>query len=192
MNAFSLLPVVATLAGIQQGPAVLPDPWVAPGFAKILWVQSPNWGLRPPNAVVDTVVVHHTANDSLEGTTKWFFTPDSKVSAHYTIGKDGSIVQHVSTFLRAWHAGVSIDSQGRANVNDFSIGIELVNVGDGNHPYPQPQLDALRFLVGSLRHRFPLRYVTSHKFIAQPPGRKPDPINFPWDTLEGLGLKIDP
>ncbi len=192
MNAFSLLATIAGLAGIQQGPSILPQPWVEPGFAKILWVQSPNWGPRPPQAVVDTVVVHHTANDSLEGTTKWFFTEQSKVSSHYTIGKDGSIVQHVSTFLRAWHAGASIDSQGRSNVNDFSIGIELVNLGDGKHPYPQPQLDALRLLIGSLRHRFALKYITSHKLIAQPPGRKPDPINFPWETLEGLGLRIDP
>ena len=170
----------------------VPQPWKEPGYLRVIWVDSPNFNDRPAETIVDTVVVHHTANDSLEGTTKWFNTTESQVSAHYTIGKDGSIVQHVSSWKRAWHAGVSKDVEGRENVNHFSIGIELVNVGDGTHPYPVEQTNALYFLIESLKRRFPLRIVTSHKFIAVPAGRKPDPIAFPWERLHGLGLRVVP
>src|SRR5690606_9020901 len=46
------------------------------------------------------------------------------VSAHFFIRRNGSIVQHVPTTKRAWHAGVSW-FDGRERCNDFSIGIEL-------------------------------------------------------------------
>src|ERR1700731_4435775 len=117
-----------------------PAPWIDPGFKKFVFIASPNYGRRPqgPDTVVDTVVVHSTVIPTVERTAYAFYTKESKVSAHFVIGKDGSIVQTVSTFDRAWHAGVSRDWRGRNNVNDFSIGIELVNLDDGKDPYPDP------------------------------------------------------
>lgn len=173
---------------------IIDDPsFHAPGRNKIAWVQSPNFGPRKDVLDVDTIVIHHTAADTLGGTVKWFVDPKSQVSAHYVIGRDGSIVQQVSTFARAWHAGVSRDQSGRSNVNDFSIGIELVNVGDGKEPYPEEQIEALHHLIAELKRRFPkISQVTSHKFIAQPPGRKNDPRGFPWDRLSDLGLELVP
>lgn len=168
----------------------MPSPWVDPGFAKLIWVQSPNYGVRPAEAVVDTVVVHATVIPTLEETVAAFCRVKSQVSAHFTIGKDGSIVQNVSTFERAWHAGVSKDKEGRANVNDFSIGIELVNLNDGKDPYPEKQILALRYLIGALKRRFPLKYITSHEYIAVPHGRKTDPAGFPWEQLDGLDLEL--
>ena len=180
------------LQSISQVHASVPQPWREPGYLKVIWVDSPNLNDRPEGTIIDTIVVHHTANDSLEGTTKWFNTPESQVSAHFTIGKDGSIVQHVSTWKRAWHAGVSKDSEGRENVNNFSVGIELVNIGDGKNPYPEEQVNALYFLIEALKRRHPLKWITSHKLVAQPSGRKIDPIDFPWQKLAGLGLSIVP
>jgi N-acetylmuramoyl-L-alanine amidase len=186
----ALVVVVSSVAvaNVVRG-SQLPDPWVDPGFAKLLWIQSPHFNQRPAEAVIDTVVVHSTVAPTLHATTKWFVTPEARVSAHYTIGKDGSIVQHVSTFERAWHAGVS-QFKGRENVNDFSIGIELVNLNDGKDPYPPEQIEALRFLVSHLKRRFDLRYITSHEYVALPPGRKNDPKGFPWETMRDLGLDI--
>ncbi len=177
-----------TIAMSQDGFG-MPVPWKDPGFGKIIWVQSPNFDERPPDAVIDTVVVHATAGATLEGTTKWFCTKESKVSAHFTIGKDGSIVQNLSTFQRAWHAGKS-EFLGRENVNHFSIGIELVNLNDGKDPYPESQILALRYVIAAMKRRFPLKYITSHEFIAQPKGRKSDPLGFSFEPLNGLGLDI--
>src|SRR3569832_589920 len=133
----------------------MPTPWVDPGFAKLIWVQSPNFNRRPDDAVIDTIVLHSTVIPTLEATTRAFYDTKSQVSSHFTIGKDGSIVQNVSTFKRAWHAGVSKDKLGRENLNNFSIGIELVNLNDGKDPYPAPQIQALRELILAMRRRFP-------------------------------------
>lgn len=167
----------------------MPKPWKDPGYLKVAWIQSPNFGPRPEDALIDTIVVHSTVSPTLEGTTRWFYTTESQVSAHFTIGKDGSIVQHVSTFARAWHAGRST-FQGRENCNNFTIGIELVNLNDGKDPYPEAQTTALNFLIDAMKRRFDLKFITSHEYIAQPQGRKSDPAAFPWQTLEDLGLKI--
>lgn len=169
----------------------MPNPWVDPGFAKLIWVQSPNFGRRPDDAIIDTIVLHSTVIPTLEATTRAFYDTKSQVSSHFTIGKDGSIVQNVSTFKRAWHAGVSKDKLGRENLNNFSIGIELVNLNDGKDPYPAAQIQALKDLILALTRRFPtLHYITSHEFIAQPHGRKSDPLGFPWQTLDGLGFEL--
>jgi N-acetyl-anhydromuramyl-L-alanine amidase AmpD len=112
------------------------------------------------------------------------------VSSHFTIGKDGSIVQNVSTFKRAWHAGKSVDAAGRNNVNDYSIGIELVNLDDGKDAYPEAQIQALCGIIAEMRRRFPIKQIVSHEFIALPPGRKNDPAGFPWERLKYFGLPI--
>lgn len=164
--------------------------WKDPGYAKLAWVDSPNFYHRPEDSVIDTVVLHHTAGPTLEGAVKWFENPESRVSAHFVVGKDGSIVQQVSTFARAWHAGASV-FLGKEGVNDFSIGIEMVNLGDGKDPWTTEQVEVVGFLVATMRRRFPtIKYITSHEFVALPKGRKSDPRGFPWERLRGLGLEL--
>jgi N-acetylmuramoyl-L-alanine amidase len=161
-----------------------------PGAHKVVWVDSPNFNERPDDVVIDTIVLHHTAGPTLAGTVKWFTMPESKVSAHFTVGKDGSIVQMVSCLNRGWHAGVSTDYKGRTNVNDFSIGIEIVNVGDGKDPYPEAQIKAVELLCEVLVDFYPIRQITSHEFIGEPEGRKNDPIDFPWSRFEKIGVPL--
>ena len=185
--AFAQTPIVPF---VPDPRTPLPAVWSDPGYGKFLWIQSPNFGHRPAYAVVDTVVVHATAQATLETTTRWFCDPKSEVSSHFTIGKDGSVIQHVSTFDRAWHAGVSTDAMGHGNVNDYSIGIELVNRDDGTDPYPDAQVRVLGYLIHEMMRRFPIRQIVSHEFIAIPRGRKVDPNGFPWEKLRWLGLPM--
>lgn len=186
-----LIPFIAVnLPFILKGPDPMPVPWKQPGYNQLVWIQSPNCNLRPANTVVDTIILHATANPTLQNTTEWFQTTKSQVSSHFTIGRDGSIVQNVSTFNRAWHAGASKDVEGRTGVNNFSIGIELVNLDNGKDPYPAAQIQALRNLIFTLKRRFPLKYIESHEYIALPHGRKVDPKGFHWDTLNGVGLQL--
>jgi N-acetyl-anhydromuramyl-L-alanine amidase AmpD len=166
--------------------------FVAPGRNEIAWYQSPHFDARPEGAVVDTIVLHHTAGGSLAGTVAWFADPESRVSAHFTVGRDGSIVQHVSTFQRAWHAGASRDPFGRASVNGFSVGIEIDHPGVSGVPYPVEQVEAVAHLVFAMLRRFPIRLITSHMCVATPVGRKPDPVEYPWHTLERFGVEIVP
>ena len=93
-----------------------------------------------------------------------------KVSAHFFVRRDGSIVQFVSTHKRAWHAGVSTFA-GRERCNDFSIGIEME--GTDTVPYTPEQYAALTQLLPALRAQHPLQAARGHEHIA--PGRKTDP-----------------
>jgi len=92
----------------------------------IVWLPSPHFEERKTG--VDTVVLHYTATGSLEETADLLLKQERPVSVHYVIGRDGRIVQMVDLEKKAWHAGESM-FQGRPDVNDFSIGIELVNWG---------------------------------------------------------------
>jgi N-acetylmuramoyl-L-alanine amidase/AmpD protein len=98
----------------------------------------------------------------------------------------------VSTFARAWHAGASIDKYGRRDLNDFTVGIEIVNLGDGKDPWTKEQVEAVHHLCRVMVRRFPIKQITSHEYIAIPKGRKNDPKGFPWDTLKDLGVELVP
>ncbi|MFZ4507894.1 MAG: N-acetylmuramoyl-L-alanine amidase [Fimbriimonas sp.] len=186
--AFGVLGILSQ--GVQDPRISIPNPWKEPGYLNLVWIQSPNFGRRPEGTVVDTIVLHHTVIDTLETTTKAFLRESSQVSAHYTVGRDGSIVQHVSSFDRAWHAGVSVDYRGKENLNHYSVGIEMVNLGDGKDPWPEAQVRAVACLIFSLKQRFPIVQITSHEFIARPIGRKNDPLGFPWEKLKWLDLPM--
>ncbi len=60
-------------------------------------------------------IVIHYMDGTLEDTIDWFKRPESEVSAHYLVGKNGRIVQMVKEKDIAWHAG---------DFNEYSIGIE--------------------------------------------------------------------
>ena len=75
---------------------------------------------------------------------------------------------------------------GRSGVNDFSIGIELVNLNDGIDPYPDIQIQAMRRLVKAIISRHPIRHIVTHYECADPPGRKSDPAGFHEGWIQGL------
>lgn len=139
---------------------------------------SANFDERPAGVTVDTVVIHATVLNTLAEVIKHFADPQTKVSCHYTIDRDGTIAAHVPEDRRAWHAGQSKMKDGRSRVNDFSIGIELVNLNDGADPFPAPQIQAMRDLLKTILARHPIKHIIPHFECADPPGRKSDPIGF--------------
>lgn len=151
------------------------------------WIGTTNFSVRRPNYVV----IHHTAQDSLEQTIKTFTLPRTQVSSHYVIGDDGTIVQMLNDYLRSWHAGSG--SWGNdTDLNSASIGIELDN--DGSETFSDAQIQSLLLLLKRLKesYRIPTANFIGHSDIA--PGRKVDPsIYFPWKRLadEGYGLWYD-
>jgi len=74
------------------------------------------------------VVIHYSGSGTAAGTIDHLCDPNSGKSAHLVIDRDGYITQLVAFDIPAWHAGQSVWN-GRKNVNDFSIGIELINWG---------------------------------------------------------------
>ena len=161
---------------------------------RIVECRSPNHDERPDGAAVDMLVLHYTGMKSAEEALARLCDPETKVSAHYTIDRDGRVYRHVPEERRAWHAGVSYWA-GERNINGCSIGIELVNPGHefGYEPFPKPQVGALLDLAGDImeRHGIAPARVLGHSDVA--PARKEDPGElFPWAHLAEFGIGLWP
>lgn len=163
-------------------------------FARRL--DSPNFGPRPAGSAVDLVVVHSISlppgrygGDEVQrlftNTLDWDAHPyfqqirGLQVSAHFFVRRGGELWQFVSCDDRAWHAGTS-SWQGRANCNDYSVGIELEGLeGEAFEP---AQYEALAALVAALAQAYPIAHIAGHEHVA--PGRKADPgAGFDWAAV---------
>jgi N-acetylmuramoyl-L-alanine amidase len=152
--------------------------------------QSPNYDARPEGMPVDMLVLHYTGMRTADEALARLTDPVAKVSAHYTIGRDGRVFRHVPEKRRAWHAGVAWWA-GSPDVNARSIGVELVNPGHefGYIPFTDEQIEALIALAKVIMARHPVvpRYVVGHSDVA--PARKEDPGElFPWRMLSQFGI----
>jgi N-acetylmuramoyl-L-alanine amidase len=150
------------------------------------WISTVNFNLRKPNFVV----IHHTAQDSLQQTLRTFTLSKTQVSAHYVISDDGTVVQMLNDYLRAWHGGNA--SWGKnTDINSASIGIELDN--NGFEPFSEAQINSLVALLTRLikDYNIPTNNIIAHSDIA--PSRKADPSAFfPWKNLAALGFGFWP
>jgi N-acetylmuramoyl-L-alanine amidase len=150
------------------------------------WISTVNFNLRKPNFII----IHHTAQDSLQQTIKTFTITRTQVSAHYVISDDGTVVQMLNNYLRAWHGGNA--SWGKnTDINSASIGIELDN--NGSEPFSEAQINSLLALLSRLKKEYniPIQNIIAHSDIA--PTRKSDPSAFfPWKTLADLGFGLWP
>jgi N-acetylmuramoyl-L-alanine amidase len=160
---------------------------------RIVERPSPNQDGRD-GAAIDMLVLHYTGMATAEEALARLCDPAAKVSAHYTIGEDGTVYAHVPEEQRAWHAGRSFWA-GRRNVNACSIGIELVNPGHefGYRAFPSAQIDSLKMLCKAIqaRHAIPAARVLGHSDVA--PARKEDPGElFPWKEMAKSGVGLWP
>jgi N-acetyl-anhydromuramyl-L-alanine amidase AmpD len=167
--------VPAARSGMPSGLAAQAAKGRAVPAPELQTMLSPNADDRH-GAKISAIVLHHTAVAADAWSTARFFQdPKSKVSAHYIVDRSGAIIRSVPDDRRSWHAGKS-EFHGQGDVNTFSIGIEIANVGDGVEPYPAAQVQAVVKLVAWLAqtHQIPMANLTRHRDIAIPAGRKTD------------------
>jgi N-acetylmuramoyl-L-alanine amidase len=146
-----------------------------------------NFGLRKPNFVI----IHHTAQNSCEQTLQTFTKPQTQVSAHYVICKDGTVHHMLNDYLRAWHGGAAKWGS-NTDINSSSIGIEIDN--NGFEEFTEAQISSLLRVLTQLKKQYniPVNNFIGHADIA--PGRKVDPNrHFPWQqlSLNGFGRWYD-
>jgi AmpD protein len=165
------------------------------------FIASPNCDERPADVEISLLVIHNISlppdefggNGVIELFTNqinpqahpyYQSLQELKVSAHFFIRRDGTIIQFVPCVKRAWHAGVS-NWQGMERCNDFSLGIELE--GSDLTPFTNAQYASLTTLTQCLCDQYPIRHIAGHADIA--PGRKTDPGPcFDWkEYAMGLG-----
>lgn len=138
----------------------------------------------PSARQIDTVVIHSSYNagsgDPFNDQKIFDEWKAESVSPHYFLNRTGTIYRLVKENDIAYHAGVSKMPDGRTNVNDFSIGIEMD--GTLTSGYTDKQYASLNALIADIKTRHPVKFVVGHSDIA--PGRKTDPWKFDWKKVK--------
>lgn len=163
-------------------------------------VDGKTYTSKGQNYRIRFIIVHYTVSNRERSID---LLTNKEVSSHYLISdiKEDPIYYLVDENKRAWHAGIS--SWGNfTNLNDNSIGIEIVNKGytmkDGEmyfHPYTSDQIKKVAVLLMDLSKRYDIdpKNILGHSDIA--PQRKQDPgAKFPWKELYekyGIGIWYD-
>ncbi len=138
------------------------------------------------------VIIHYTGMQSEIESLKKLRDYNSNVSCHYLINRKGKIIQMVKENKIAWHAGKSKWKKFK-NLNENSIGIELVNKGSefGYQNFPNVQVTKLIQLCKKLKKKYKIKdeNFLGHSDIA--PLRKKDPgEKFPWKKLSKFKLGV--
>jgi N-acetylmuramoyl-L-alanine amidase len=138
---------------------------------------SPNFEERLSGREPDMLLLHYTGmRSSLAALARLRDKNDPRVSSHYFIDDEGTIIQLVPEDRRAWHAGLA-SWAGESDINSCSIGIEIANPGhDFGYPdFPPHQIGAVIALCKDIvtRHKIRADRVLAHSDVA--PGRKHDP-----------------
>ncbi len=171
------------------------------------YTASPHYGPRPAGCAPELIIIHGISlpagefggdyihrlfTNTLDTKTDPRFTylDGLRVSAHLLIDRAGAMTQFVSFNDRAWHAGRSV-FEGRAECNDYSIGIELEGTDDS--PYADIQYERLEQVIIALWDAYPSlaeRKLAGHCHVAA--GRKTDPgPAFDWGRLVSrLGVTL--
>lgn len=136
------------------------------------------------------LILHYTALPDDKSVT---VLTQQAVSAHYLVNNtgDNDIYQLVDENKRSYHAGVS-SWRADKNLNDTSIGIEIVNTGytadaAGKKtfvPFSDDQVKKVAALAKDIitRYQIPATNVLAHSDIAPTRKQDPGPL-FPWKKL---------
>lgn len=112
----------------------------------------------PPRSKVDTIIIHAIGGPMCKGDKvvftnadgdayrwKYYFESHEILSIHHIVDRAGTVVSSIPEDQVAHHA---------IGHNSTSIGIELVNSGSGQEPYPEAQISALINLVKAIQQRW--------------------------------------
>ena len=150
-------------------------------------INSPNYNSskKRPTDLIKIVVIHYTGMQSERESIKRLCNSRTKVSSHYLINRRGKIFRLIQDRHVAWHAGKSCWGRYK-NLNENSIGIELVNKGHkfGYTSFKKKQISILINLSKKLikKYKIKKKNIIGHSDIA--PLRKIDPgEKFPWKYL---------
>ncbi len=162
-----------------------------------------NYSKRNFGVEVDTIVIHYTQLSFKDSNR--VLTQSGKVSSHFLISEKGEVCQLVPLDYKAWHAGISC-WRGKGDVNQNSIGIEIVNRGmelkflKDNvqvvkaQKFYNAQYFALAKIIDKLKKLYPKitdKNIIGHSDITAKTLRKIDPgVAFDWRFLNFLGHGI--
>ena len=155
-------------------------------WPKISTNYSPNFNpIKRSKKKIKFIIIHYTGMKYESSALNRLCDIKTKVSAHYFIKKNGSILNLVPPIYEAWHAGKS-SWKDLKSLNKYSIGVEIQNSGHDNkyENFNQKQIISTKKLLKYLINKFKVKSknILGHSDIA--PNRKKDPgEKFPWKEL---------
>lgn len=142
-----------------------------------------NYSIGRDGYKVKAIILHITGDSNKGQAISWFENPDSKVSAHFVIEKDGLVYMCVNPANKAYHAGVVNKPTAQIyfdnyqiNPNLYTVGIECVSSGE---PLTNEQYTSLLQLINDLCNSYSIpfdRYHITGHFEFDSVNRKFDPI----------------
>ena len=162
-------------------------------MTEIKQFYSPNFDLiKRKKEKIKYMIFHYTGMKNEKSALKRLSDRNSKVSSHYFIKKNGSIINLVPDLYVSWHAGISF-WKNLKKLNKYSIGVEIHNPGHhhGYKRFNKNQIIAIKYLSLKLAKKYNIKkkHYLAHSDIA--PCRKKDPgEKFPWELLSKYHIGI--
>jgi N-acetylmuramoyl-L-alanine amidase len=107
-------------------------------------------------------------------------TIGARAAAHYYVTNAATIYQIIDDQYAAWHAGMGIWNGRQQNINRVSLGVVAER---GTTGYTEAQLEALVWLVDTLRGRYGLPADAVVRWGDLDPRHADDPAGFPWELF---------
>lgn len=141
---------------------------------------SPHHSSRKGAAIV-AVVLHADVSPRESSTIGWIQHPDSGVSYHILVHRDGTTTRFVPDDRAAWACGKS-KWGGLVGLNRHSLSLAFANCHDGTEPLTPKQIGSAALWCDYWREVWGVHTVITHANIS--PGRKSDPVRIPNFRLE--------
>ena len=125
---------------------------------------TPNFDPEKKNEILG-VILHHTAEPTIENALKILSSPEKNVSTHVIIDTDGTRYVMEDPSVVTYHAGYSV-LNGRDSCNYFTIGIEF----QGNtlvSPLTEQQIaSGIEYLLPLIEeYKIPLNNIVTHQMV---------------------------
>ena len=132
---------------------------------QVTFVESPYFVIGRAGHYPQGIVIHITENDTLSGLDTWFRDNPGGASAHYGIGRDGTVHQYVKEENVAWHAILGTSATWRltkpgTSPSYYTIGIE--HVGRGHEPWENLKYEASAALIKEICDRWDIPIDRDH------------------------------
>ena len=160
---FLLIAASVTFVGLSDACAAGQEPARKTGYREVQY-PSDNYDREMVNEVKG-VILHHTAEPTVQHSLDALTSKERGVSTHVVIDTDGTRYIMVPPTTVAWHAGYSL-LNGRERCNEWCLGIEF----QGNTlkaPLTQDQIDsAIEWLLPLIaQYDIPVANIATHQMV---------------------------
>jgi len=181
------------------------DNWLYINNKAVQKIDSTKDKTSPGSNICDYIIYHYTASTTAKSAHNNYQNPDTNVSWHLTIDRDGNVYQLYDFRKITWHAGKSGWRKPNGTVidglNKFSIGIEMVNAGPLTIKIGQyqtwsgqvvPDVDVFFDKNGNPWQRYTPQQIAAAKAIGQTLARQYKCIDILGHEQISPGRKQDP